>query len=126
MAKKILVVDDEQVIHDVIQDLLEFKGYTVDHAYNGEEAVEKVKLTHPDLIILDINVPKITGCAVSTLLSEDDSTRDIPIIFLTGYIDQKEAETLDHNLSGQLLVTKPFNVDDLISAIEKILGKLPE
>jgi len=123
MKQKVLVVDDEQVIHDVIQDLLEYKGFEVFHAYDGQDGIQKVKEIYPNLLILDVNMPKISGFALSTLLSEDDTTRNIPIIFLTGFIDQHEAEQLDNQFSGQFLLTKPFEVSDLLNMVETVLKK---
>jgi len=119
MTKKILIVDDEQVIHDVVRDVLEYKDYEVFSAYDGLAAINIIKETHPDLIILDINLPKISGCALLTLLAEGEKTKGIPIIFLTGFIDQKEASELGNKFSGQHLLTKPFDIDDLIALVEK-------
>jgi CheY-like chemotaxis protein len=122
MTRNILIVDDEQVIHDVVRDVLEYKGYEVASVYNGLDALKIIKETQPDLIILDINLPKISGCALSTLLAEDEKTNVIPIIFLTGFINQKEAEELGNTFSGQHLLTKPFDIDDLIALVEKIFN----
>jgi two-component system chemotaxis response regulator CheY len=119
----ILVIDDEAIVHNLIKDLLEYKGYTVYHAYNGEEGLAKIKEIMPDLVILDINMPRISGCAVSTIVHEDEKIRHIPILFLTGFIDHNEAEELGHQFSGQYLLTKPFDVNQLLELVEKITGQ---
>ncbi len=66
-------------------------------------------------------MPQISGFALSSLLEQDELTRHIPILFLTGFIDQHEAEQLNNQISGQYLLTKPFDVADLLAMIDKML-----
>ena len=83
MAKKILLVDDEKHIVRLVQVNLERMGHTVITAYDGPEALEKVKTDKPDLIVLDVMMPQMDGFEVLKRLKSDPTTRDIPVIMLT-------------------------------------------
>lgn len=122
MAKRILVVDDEEVVCSMLHDLLTECGYEVFLAVNGEEALRKAGQLKPDLIILDINMPDVSGCGVSAVLGATEALRDIPIIFLTGYIDADESEQLDNRLAGHRLVSKPFDTHELLAVVRESLG----
>lgn len=90
LMAKILVVDDEKDVIARFRLLLEKEGHEVVAAIDGNAAVEKAKSLLPDLIILDIMMPKLDGYAVHAQLSEDPSTRPIPIIILTDKSQMKE------------------------------------
>ena len=122
MNKKILVVDDEEIMRNLLNDVLHFKGFEVLLSGEGKDALAQAKQHHPDLIILDINMPGISGCGVSTLLQQCPETKAIPILFLTGYLDKDEEDTIEGQLAGHYLLTKPFNNTELISLIERILA----
>ena len=94
---KILVVDDEEHIVMILKDSLEFSGFQVVTAYNGVEALERVELDSPDLIILDIGMPKLDGWEVCRRLKSDEKTKAIPVIILTAY-----AQTSDQRKGMQL------------------------
>ncbi|HIE08638.1 MAG TPA: response regulator, partial [Armatimonadetes bacterium] len=79
MGKKILVVDDEKHIVRLVQVNLERAGYEVITAYDGDEALKKVKEERPDLIVLDVMMPKMDGFEVMKHLKADPTTRDIPV-----------------------------------------------
>ena len=121
MAKRILVVDDEESIQELMSSMLAERGYETVRAMDGEEGLKMAKSENPDLIILDINMPKMSGCGISMLLSKNEKTKHIPVIFLTGYIAKEEAEDLDHKLAGNQIVTKPFGTDELWKAIDNVL-----
>src|SRR5262245_7692835 len=103
---KILVVDDEEHIVMILKDSLEFSGFQVITAYNGFEALEQVEKDRPDLIVLDIGMPKLDGWEVCRRLKGSDATKNIPIIILTAY-----AQTSDKRKGAELgadrFVTKP-------------------
>jgi len=121
--KKILIVDDEQQIVQLITTRLKYKGYEVIQAYNGNECLQKVKNVKPDLIILDIMMPGIDGNVVADKLKHDPATANIPIIFLTCLI-KKEEETESQNIvGGNIFIAKPFNSEKLIEVIEQLLAK---
>ncbi len=122
MKKKILVVDDDEIIHNIVRDLFEYKEFEVFAAFDAMSGMELSKEKRPDIIILDINMPRVSGCAMSTLLGESPETKDIPILFLTGYIDEDEATEIGHVMAGHTVLTKPFNLDELLAAVAKILN----
>jgi two-component system response regulator VicR len=126
--KKILIVDDEKPIVEILQYNLEKEGYLVHTAYDGEEALRMVEENNPDLIVLDIMLPKKDGF---TVCREIRATRDIPIIMLTA----KELETdkvLGLELGADDYVTKPFSAREITARIRAILrrsdagGKSPQ
>ena len=88
--KKILTVDDEERIVQLINDILSSKGYDVLTAVSSKEAIRKSKKSSPDLIVMDIMMPDLDGAEAVKLLKEDPSTKDIPILFLSGIIMEAE------------------------------------
>ena len=122
MAKKrILVVDDEIEFVKAIQIRLEQADYEVLTAYDGEKGLEKAKQCKPDLIILDILMPKMTGGDVAAVLKMDKELSHIPIIFLTcladGVVDKQGGGTI----AGARFMAKPFEVEDLLLAIDEVI-----
>ncbi len=117
--KKILVVDDEKPIVEILQYNLEREGYKVSTAFDGEEALRLVEKENPDLIVLDIMLPKKDGF---TVCREIRSSRNIPIIMLTA----KELETdkvLGLELGADDYVTKPFSAREIAARIKAILRR---
>lgn len=117
--KKILVVDDEKPIVEILQYNLEKEGYLVKTAYDGEEALQMVEEENPDLIVLDIMLPKKDGF---TVCREIRANREIPIIMLTA----KELETdkvLGLELGADDYVTKPFSAREITARVRAILRR---
>ncbi|MGD9015265.1 MAG: response regulator, partial [Candidatus Omnitrophota bacterium] len=108
MAKKILVVDDEPNIVDVISTRLKANNYEVVAACDGLQALELAKKERPDLVILDLMLPKMDGYQVCNQLKSEDDLKDIPIIMLTSLGKANEIkEGLDKGADAY--VAKPFN-----------------
>ena len=122
-SKKILIVDDEPFELDLLERQLHTKGFSVVKAKNGEEAVSLAKSVHPDLIIMDIDMPGIGGGEAANLITEDPNTNNIPILFLTGLISKKEVEAHAHNIGGRYFMAKPVGTDELVEAIEQQIFK---
>ncbi|MGD8779687.1 MAG: response regulator [Ignavibacteria bacterium] len=117
---KILVVDDQPDNVYILQDRLENEGYEVITAYEGETGIKKAKEEEPDLILLDVMMPKISGFDVCKILSGDETTRDIPIILLTALIDPEDLKKGFQ--SGAFdYVKKPFNKVELFARIKSAL-----
>ncbi|PRY81425.1 response regulator YycF [Alkalibacterium olivapovliticus] len=112
--KKILVVDDEKPISDIVKFNLEKEGFEVVTAYDGEEAVEKVEQENPDLIVLDLMLPKMDGLEVCR---EVRKTRDTPIIMVTAK-DQEIDKVLGLELGADDYVTKPFSNRELVARVK--------
>lgn len=120
---RILIVDDKPEWCEVLEERLNDLGFkNILKADNGRECIKIARSQSPDLIFLDIMMPKIDGGDVKKLLSQDQRTRDIPVIFSTGIVTEeeikdKEAETLD-----SLYIAKPYNPDKLEEIIRSALG----
>jgi len=124
-AKKILVADDEQDILEIISYNLRKEGYEVFTASDGNEALEKARLHHPDLIILDIMMPKKTGVEVCQILRTQQEFSQTLIIFLTALSD--EAVQIKGLESGaDDYVTKPISPKVLISRVNAIFRRIKQ
>ncbi len=118
---KILVVDDEEHIVMILKDSLEFSGFQVVTALNGEEALVSVDQEKPDLLVLDIGMPKLDGWEVCRRLKGSEATRHIPIIILTAYAqtsDQKKGLSL----GADRFITKPCDLTFLVEEINSLLA----
>jgi len=123
--QKILVVDDNPEIIDVIKLRLEASGYEVIFATDGKEGIKKAKLQQPDLIIMDIMMPNLSGGDAVALLRVDSLTKEIPILFLTAITaDLPTAEDRGINVDGQFYpaISKPFDPKKLLNVIKELLG----
>ena len=118
---KILVVDDVPQNVRVLELNLKAEGYTVIPAYNGQEALEKVRTEKPDLILLDIMMPGMDGNEVCRRLRENKETRAIPIIMLTAYEKglEKKIEALD--LGADEFIEKPFERHEVLARVRSLL-----
>ena len=120
MPKEILIVDDEPSIVVPIQFLMEQQGYTVMVAENGESALDIIYKYKPDLILLDIMLPRIDGYEVCEIVRLDPRYRDIKIIFITAKGREVEiAKGLA--LGADAYITKPFSNTELVSKVKKLL-----
>lgn len=119
MPKKILVVDDEKPISDIIKFNLTKEGFDVDTAYDGEEAVKKVDEYDPDLMILDLMLPKKDGLEVAR---EVRQTHDMPIIMVTAK-DTEIDKVLGLEMGADDYVTKPFSNRELVARVKANLRR---
>ena len=122
MAKKILIVDDEAELVDLVKIRLEAVGYEVLKAFDGQEGLDKAKLEKPDLILLDIMMPKMDGYKVCGLLKMDARFKKIPIILFSAKA-QKEDVELAKEVGADLYITKPFEAPVLLAKIKEFLGE---
>jgi DNA-binding response OmpR family regulator len=118
MDKKILIVDDEIDLVKGLAIILESKGYEAVLAYDGEEGIKKVKEESPDLIILDIMMPKMDGYTFVKKIKANKSTKKMPIIILTAKDKMKDLFEIE---GIKDYVVKPFKNEDLLGRIEKLL-----
>ena len=114
MSKKILVVDDEKSIVDILKLNLQNDGYTVYEAYDGEEALAKATAVEPDLILLDVMLPKLDGFSVCKKIRE---TSSVPILMITAREEEVD-KVLGLELGADDYVTKPFSVRELMARIK--------
>lgn len=121
MKKKILIVDDEPEIVEILRRFLERKGYGVSVAMDGEVALERTRLDLPDLVILDLNLPKLSGEEVCKEIRAGESTKKIPIVMLTGKNSDVD-KVIGRVIGADRYLTKPFEIDNLLKVINEILG----
>ena len=118
---KILVVDDEVYILHILDFILGAESYEVITATNGDQALHKVRDEKPDLVILDIMMPKLDGYETCRMIKSDPATSQIPVILLTAKgreIDQR----LGKEVGANDYITKPFSPTKLIDRVQAILG----
>jgi len=118
LKKTILVVDDDPDIVDIIAICLKDNNLNPEKAYNGQEALQKVKANKVDLILLDINMPGMNGFEVIRRLKLDPATCDIPVVVLTGTYISDEDKRHGLTLGVAKYLTKPFSADDLVKEIK--------
>jgi len=121
MKHKILIVDDEHDIVVILKMALEKEGYEVVEAFDGVEALQKVKETNPDLILLDIMMPKMDGHSVNLKLKENPETAKIPVIVITGRGQLKELVQARKDIEIVAYLEKPFTVSMLLGKIKETL-----
>ncbi len=119
MPKKVLVIDDEEDMVELVRLRLEAKGYEVIGSFDGEDGLEKAKNIKPDLILLDIMMPKIDGYNFVSRIKEDVSTRAIPVIVLTAH--QRMVKVLQIEGVKDYII-KPFEAAELIAKVRKHIG----
>lgn len=120
MSKKILIVEDEDIIAKVLSIRLENQGYKTVLAYDGEEGFKKAKSEKPDLIIIDIGLPKLDGNTLCELIKKHKYLQNIPVIMLTGKKLVGDMETA-FNSGADAYINKPYNWERLLHHIKKLL-----
>lgn len=117
---KVLIVDDEPNIVLAIDFLLSQKGFQTEKAYNGAEALKKLNDFKPNVVVLDVMMPGMTGYEVARQIRTTIGFSDIQIVFLTAKGTTKD-KMQGYSNGGDLYLTKPFNNDDLVMSIEEVL-----
>jgi DNA-binding response OmpR family regulator len=120
-GKRVLVCDDDPLIRRLLQVNLEIEDYDVLLAADGQEAVEVALAEHPDLIILDIMMPRMDGYQACKKLKELDEVKDIPVVFLSAKAQEEDIEE-GTALGAAAYLTKPFEPDELIAAIDRLVS----
>ena len=120
--KRILIVDDEEDIVNVLRFRLEANNYAVLSASEGQEGLNKARAEKPDLIILDLMLPKLDGYKVCRMLKFDESYKSIPIIMFTARA-QKKDEELGMEMGADAYIAKPFEPEVLLAKIKELLEK---
>jgi len=120
--KTILIVDDEEDFCHFVKLNLEQTGrYEVLTANSGADGISIANRNQPDLILLDIIMPNMTGTQVAEMLRNDKATRNIPIIFVTAIVKRGEVGAMDYQFGGNYFVFKPVKLDELLHEIETML-----
>ena len=119
--KKILVVDDYAENVELLADLLTLNGYVVSTAYDGEEALQKVRHDLPDLILLDVMMPEMDGYQVCEALRRVHETQELPIIFVTAKSEVKDWNHAIFTMGANSYITKPINAKKLLEKVKSVL-----
>ena len=119
----VLVADDTHATTIMLQRLFEYEGYRVHCAYNGPDALDAARELHPDLVLLDINMPGMNGFEVLQRMRESESTASIPTILITALGDQS-AIVQGLQLGADDYVTKPFSPRELVARVRAVLRRL--
>jgi DNA-binding response OmpR family regulator len=120
--KKILIVDDEVDLVETVRFPLEIEGFDTLVSYNGEDALNQARKEKPDLIILDLMLPKLDGYKVCRLLKFDERYKHIPILMLTAKTQEKD-KILGKETGADEYITKPFEMDYLLEKVKAYLSK---
>ncbi len=119
--KRILLVDDEEDLRKMLRFRLEATNYDVIEAADGQEGLNKARSERPDLIILDLMLPKIDGFKVCRMLKFDEKYKAIPIVMFTARA-QKQDQELGKEMGADAYVTKPFDPEILLGKIKELIG----
>lgn len=121
--KTILFVEDEAALQKTFGDMAEIKGYKMISALDGEAGIKLAKSTHPDLILLDLVLPKVHGLDVLKQLKNEGDTKEIPIIILTNLEGINEVERALELGAMTYLVKAQYNLEEVFEKIQKTLEK---
>jgi CheY-like chemotaxis protein len=117
---RVLVIDDETVVGTILRYALDVDGHQTIVAGDGTTGIEMARTEHPDLIVLDLMMPDVTGYDVLEVLRDDDDTKDLPIVILTAVTMQRERELCLAKGADAVLI-KPFDPRDVAQALGELL-----
>jgi DNA-binding response OmpR family regulator len=120
---KILIAEDERDIRELVSFSLQFGGFTVVQAANGAEAVEYAQKEMPDLILMDVRMPKMTGYEACRLMKTMESVRDIPVVFLSAKGQESEIQT-GMEVGAEEYILKPFAPDELVKQVQAVIDRV--
>ena len=122
MAQRILVVDDDRQIVRLVQAYLQQAGFSVMTAYDGEEALHFIRRERPDLVVLDLMLPKREGSEITRIVRADETLSSIPILMLTARAEDTD-KILGLELGADDYLTKPFNPPEVVARVRAILRR---
>jgi CheY-like chemotaxis protein len=120
--QKILLIDDSSVNNLLLQNILEDEGFEVQTAFSGREGLEKMDSDKPDLVVLDIMMPRMDGFEVLNKIISNPVTKDIPVIMLTAKNDSKDEE-LAREIGAVDYMTKPVDIKNTLQRIRKFIDQ---
>ncbi len=120
---KILIAEDERDIRELVSLTLQFGGFTVVQAANGVEAVEQTQKELPDLILMDVRMPKMTGYDACRRIKSMPELRDIPVVFLSAKGQESEIQT-GLEAGAEEYILKPFAPDELVKQVQAVLDRV--
>jgi two-component system cell cycle response regulator DivK len=120
MAKKVLIVEDNELNMKLFHDLLEAQGYEILETREGLQALSLAREHHPDLILMDIQLPEISGLEVTKWLKEDDELASIPVVAVTAFAMKGDEERIREG-GCEAYISKPISVAHFLDTIRKLL-----
>ena len=121
MAKKVLIVEDNELNMKLFKDLLEVHNIDTVETRNGNNALDLARSEKPDLILMDIQLPEISGLDITKMLKEDDELKDIPVIAVTAFAMKGDEEKIREG-GCEDYISKPISVTNFFEVIQKHLG----
>jgi two-component system cell cycle response regulator DivK len=121
MAKKVMIVEDNELNMKLFRDLIEASGYETVRTRNGLEALDLARAHRPDLILMDIQLPEVSGLEVTKWLKEDDDLHTIPVIAVTAFAMKGDEERIRQG-GCEAYISKPISVGKFIETIKSYLG----
>ena len=121
--KKILIVEDEPALQRTLSDFLKQEGYEIVSAFNGEDGFNFAKAEKPDLILLDLILPKLSGFEVLEKLKGDEECKDIPVIVLTNLEGSEDISKVIELGATTYLVKAQYSIEEVTSKVKKALGE---
>ena len=119
--KKILIVEDNELNMKLFHDLLEVHGYSTLQTKDGREALDLAREHRPDLILMDIQLPEVSGLAVTKWIKADDDLKDIPVIAVTAFAMKGDEEKIRSG-GCEAYIAKPISVNSFLETIQTVLG----
>lgn len=121
MAKTVLIVEDNELNMKLFHDLLEAHGYSTLQTRNGIEALKLARENHPDLILMDIQLPEVSGLEVTKWIKEDESISSIPVIAVTAFAMKGDEERIRQG-GCEAYISKPISVAKFLETVRSFLG----
>ncbi|HUG62783.1 MAG TPA: response regulator [Methylomirabilota bacterium] len=122
MAKTVLIVEDNELNMKLFHDLLEAHGYNTIQTRNGIEALDLARANRPDLILMDIQLPEVSGLEVTKWIKEDDDLRAIPVIAVTAFAMKGDEERIRQG-GCEAYISKPISVSKFLETVRAYLGE---
>ena len=121
MKKKVLIVEDNELNMKLFNDLLEAHGYETVQTKSGVEAVGLARQHRPDLILMDIQLPEVSGLEVTKWLKEDDSLKSIPVVAVTAFAMKGDEEVIRQG-GCEAYISKPISVTSFLDTVRRFIG----
>lgn len=122
MTKTVLIVEDNELNMKLFHDLLDAHGYRTLQTRNGMEALALAREHHPDLILMDIQLPEVSGLEVTKWLKEDDALRDIPVVAVTAFAMKGDEERIREG-GCEAYISKPISVLMFLDTVKEFIGE---
>ena len=120
MTKNIMIIEDDRANMVLFRELLTYAGYTTSHVRDGAEALAAVRAQRPDLVVMDIQLPNVSGLDVTMAMKHDEALREIPVIAVTAFAMKGDKEKI---LAGgcDAYLTKPISIDQFLEKVKAYL-----